>query len=63
MRTGDQEDIIVGLRNQSKTNSSISIFGIIASITHPKNPNEVYKKVSHHLHFTVVASYFIRAKL
>jgi hypothetical protein len=35
----------VGLRNQSKTNSSLIVFGILSNVTDPKNIKEVYEKV------------------
>lgn len=36
---------MVGLRNQSKTNSSLIVFGILSNVTDSKNFKEVYKKV------------------
>lgn len=41
---GEQEEILVGLRNLSKINSII-VFGILSSITHPLKSHEIYKKV------------------
>lgn len=41
---GEREEILVGLRNMSKTNSII-VFGILSSVTHPSKSHEVYKKV------------------
>lgn len=41
---GKDEEILVGLRNKSKTSSAI-VFGIISNLSNPKKPSEILQKV------------------
>jgi hypothetical protein len=41
---GKDEEVLVGLRNKSKTSSAI-VFGIISNLSNPKKPSEILQKV------------------
>lgn len=42
---GKDEEVLVGLRNKSKTSSAI-VFGIISNLSNPRKPSEILQKVS-----------------